>query len=212
MQGSTRNLFRLGLFMLLLGLLACSKSGEKAEPTEEAATSDNPRYEMITSKGRIVLELDAEKAPASTANFEQYAADGYYDGTIFHRVIDNFMIQGGGFDKDLVQKETREPIINEAANGLKNLRGSVAMARTNVVNSATSQFYINVKDNDFLNHRDSTNARTFGYAVFGQVVEGMEVVDAIKTVETGQKSGPDGRPMGDVPVETVTIESVRKLK
>ena len=210
MRGSSRSLTRLGLLLLLVGLLACGKAGEKAGKAEKA-TPAKPRYEMTTSMGKIVLELNPEKAPLSTANFDSYASEGYYDGTIFHRVIDNFMIQGGGFDADMVQKETHDPIPNEAANGLKNLRGTIAMARTNEVNSATSQFYINVKDNDFLNFRDSTNSRSFGYAVFGEVVEGMNVVDAIKSVETGQKNGPDGRPMGDVPLEPVTIQSVRKI-
>ena len=155
-----------------------------------------------TSMGTITLELDAEKAPATVANFAAYAKDGFYDGTIFHRVIDGFMIQGGGFTKDMNQKPTREPIRNEAMNGLRNRRGTIAMARTMIVDSATSQFFINHKDNAFLNHT-SNDMRGFGYAVFGKVTKGMEVVDKIAAVQTGFARG-----MGDVPVEPVVISKV----
>ena len=161
------------------------------------AADKNPVVVMETSKGTIKIELDKEKAPISVDNFVAYVNDKFYDGTIYHRVIPNFMIQGGGFDQNMNQKPTKPPIKNEAGNGLKNTRGTIAMARTGVVDSATAQFFINVKDNDFLNHRDET-MQGFGYAVFGKVIEGMDVVDKIKDVKTGNKNG-----MQDVPVETV---------
>jgi peptidyl-prolyl cis-trans isomerase A (cyclophilin A) len=151
-----------------------------------------------TSMGKIEVELNAELAPISVANFMQYVESGYYDGTLFHRVINNFMVQGGGFDKFMQKKTTLGEIKNEAKNGLKNDRGTLAMARTGVVDSATSQFFINHKDNDFLNHGD----RDYGYAVFGKVTKGMDVIDAIARVQT--KSG-------DVPVNPVAIKTV-KLK
>ena len=157
---------------------------------------------METSMGTITLELDDAKAPETVANFVQYAKDGHYDGTIFHRVIDGFMIQGGGFTKDMNQKETREPIRNEALNGLKNLRGTIAMARTMVVDSATSQFFINLVDNAFLDFQNPT-PQGFGYAVFGKVVDGMDVVDQIAKVKTGF-SGPHQ----NVPEEAIMIKKV----
>ena len=157
---------------------------------------------METSMGTITLELDDAKAPETVANFVQYAKDGHYDGTIFHRVIDGFMIQGGGFTKDMNQKETREPIRNEAMNGLKNLRGTIAMARTMVVDSATSQFFINLVDNSFLDFQNPT-PQGFGYAVFGKVVDGMDVVDQIAKVKTGF-SGPHQ----NVPEEAIVIRKV----
>ena len=149
--------------------------------------------------GIIGIELDHEKAPKTAANFEQYVRDGFYDGTIFHRVIDGFMIQGGGFDADMKQKDTRDTIENEAANGLKNDQYTIAMARTMQPHSASAQFFINVKDNDFLNHT-KPDLHGWGYAVFGKVVEGTEVVDEIKKVKTGNKAGHQ-----DVPVDTVVI-------
>ena len=155
-----------------------------------------------TTFGAITLELDAEKAPKTVANFLQYARDGFYDGTIFHRVIDNFMIQGGGFDTDFQQKEAGESVENEADNGLKNDFGTVAMARTMEPHSATAQFFINVKDNDFLNH-SGKNMQGWGYAVFGKVTEGEEVLAKIRAVATGSSGGHQ-----DVPVEAVIIESV----
>ena len=155
-----------------------------------------------TSKGTITLELNEEKAPETVRNFVQYAKDGHYDGTIFHRVIDGFMIQGGGFTKDMNQKETREPIRNEAMNGLKNRRGTIAMARTMVVDSATSQFFINLVDNDFLDFQTPT-PQGFGYAVFGKVTDGMTVVDAIAKVKTGFAG-----PHQNVPDEPVIIRKV----
>ena len=155
-----------------------------------------------TSMGTITLELDEAKAPLTVANFVQYAKEGFYDGTIFHRVIDGFMIQGGGFTKDMNQKETREAIRNEAMNGLKNDRGTIAMARTMVVDSATSQFFINLVDNDFLNFQNPT-PQGFGYAVFGKVTDGMDVVDAIGKVRTGNVGY-----FQNVPAETVTIRKI----
>jgi cyclophilin family peptidyl-prolyl cis-trans isomerase len=154
---------------------------------------------MITIKtnhGDISVELFDDKAPISCENFRQYATDGHFNGTVFHRVIPNFMIQGGGMDENLSSKPTRDPIKNEADNGEKNARGTLAMARTNVVDSATSQFFINLGNNSFLDH----GGRDFGYAVFGKVTDGMEVVDAIAAVETGNRGGHQ-----DVPVEAVTI-------
>lgn len=166
----------------------------------------NPKVVVETSEGKFTIELWADKAPVTVENFLRYTDDKFYDGTIFHRVIDNFMIQGGGMTADMRQKETREPIKNEAAADLKNGRGTVAMARTQIVDSATSQFFINVKDNDFLDHRDET-PRGFGYAVFGKVVEGMDVVDRIKKVKTATAG-----PHRDVPATPVVIKSVRRLE
>ncbi len=157
---------------------------------------------MITIKtnhGDIKVELFDDKAPISCENFRQYVADGFFNDTIFHRVIPNFMIQGGGMEADMSQKTTRAPIKNEADNGVSNRRGTLAMARTMDINSATAQFFINLRDNDFLDH----GTRDFGYAVFGEVVGGMDVVDAIAAVPTGNKSGHQ-----DVPVETVMIVEV----
>ena len=157
---------------------------------------------METSMGTITLELDDEKAPETVKNFVRYAKEGHYDGTIFHRVIDGFMIQGGGFTKDMNQKETHEPIRNEAMNGLKNLRGTIAMARTMVVDSATSQFFINLVDNDFLDFQNPT-PQGFGYAVFGEVTDGLEVVDAIGKVQTGSVG-----PYQNVPEVPIVIKKV----
>lgn len=155
---------------------------------------------LTTNFGVIGIELDHKKAPKTAENFERYVREGFYDGTIFHRVIDGFMIQGGGFDKDMQQKPTHEPIENEANNGLKNDRYTIAMARTMQPHSASAQFFINVKDNDFLNHT-KPDLHGWGYAVFGQVVEGQDVVDKIKGVKTGNHG-----PHQDVPVENVIIE------
>ncbi|MFK8046990.1 MAG: peptidylprolyl isomerase [Halioglobus sp.] len=157
-----------------------------------------------TTFGEIKLELDAEKAPKTVANFLAYAQEGYYDGTIFHRVIDNFMIQGGGFDTSMTQKPTNEPIENEADNGLKNDFGTVAMARTMDPHSATAQFFINVKDNDFLNH-SGKNMQGWGYTVFGKMTEGSEVLDKIRAVATGSRDGHQDVPTEDVIIESVTI-------
>jgi peptidyl-prolyl cis-trans isomerase B (cyclophilin B) len=156
-----------------------------------------------TTFGDIKLALDAEKAPKTVANFLSYAGDGYYDGTIFHRVIDNFMIQGGGFDTDMQQQACGDPVDNEADNGLKNDFGTVAMARTTDPHSATAQFFINVKDNDFLNH-SGKSMQGWGYTVFGKVIEGAEVLDKIRAVATGSSNGHQ-----DVPVDPIIIETVQ---
>jgi cyclophilin family peptidyl-prolyl cis-trans isomerase len=163
----------------------------------------NPVVLVSTSMGDIRIELDAANAPVTTKNFVDYVNDGHYDGLIFHRVIPGFMIQGGGMDAQMNEKKNRSPIKNEAANGLKNNLGTIAMARTNVVDSATSQFFINVKNNDFLNHR-GTAPSEFGYAVFGKVIEGLEVVQSIEKVRTGNKGHHQ-----DVPVEAVVINSAK---
>lgn len=171
-----------------------------------ADNADKPRVRLSTNLGDIVLELDREKAPQTVDNFLTYVREGFYNGTIFHRVIDGFMIQGGGFTQDFQRKPTHAPIENEADNGLRNRRGSVAMARTNDPHSATAQFFINVADNSFLDFRDKT-PRAYGYAVFGQVVEGMDVVDKIRRSTTGA-GGPFRKdvPRSPVIIEQATIE------
>lgn len=161
---------------------------------------------LHTNYGDITLELDFDKAPKTAANFLQYAEDGFFEGTIFHRVIDNFMIQGGGFTADMAQKETGEQIENEADNGLKNDKYTIAMARTNDPHSATAQFFINIKDNDFLNH-SGKNMQGWGYCVFGKVTEGTDVVDKIKAVKTGSAAGHQ-----DVPKEPVIINKTTVTK
>ncbi len=161
--------------------------------------------QMQTNKGTIVLELDAEKAPGTVANFVEYANAGFYDGTIFHRVIPGFMIQGGGFEPGMDQKKTREPIQNEADNGLKNDLGTIAMARTSNPHSATAQFFINVKDNGFLNHSAPTS-QGWGYCVFGKVVEGLDVVQDIEKVSTTSRGGHQDVPVEDVVIEKVTVQ------
>jgi peptidyl-prolyl cis-trans isomerase B (cyclophilin B) len=160
---------------------------------------------LHTTHGDIRLELDAEKAPLTVENFLAYARDGFYDGTIFHRVIDGFMIQGGGMTEDMAQKDTRAPIRNEADNGLSNVMGSIAMARTNDPHSATAQFFINLGDNNFLDH-SAPNERGWGYAVFGRVIDGMEVVDAIRRVQTGNRGFHQDVPREAVVIERVTID------
>ena len=181
----------LGLVLLLLA----------AGPARAA----NPVVELSTSFGPIRIELYADKAPKTVANFLQYAKEGFYDGTIFHRVIPRFMVQGGGFTPDMAQKKTREPIANEAQNGLKNTTGTIAMARTSDPHSATAQFFINVADNDFLNFTGPTQ-QGFGYCVFGRVTQGMDAVDKIVAVRTGNRSGHQ-----NVPLEPVLIKSVRVI-
>ena len=163
------------------------------------------KVKLTTNHGPIVIELDQAKAPASVENFLKYLDAGHYDGTIFHRVIDGFMIQGGGFTKDMKQKATNAPIKNEGANGLKNENYTVAMARTGVRDSATSQFFINVKDNDFLNY-SGESPQGWGYAVFGKVVEGKETVDKIKKVATGNAGGHQ-----NVPTQAVVIEKAERV-
>jgi len=185
-----------------LGPAGCSDS--RKENTMDNAPKGNVIVVMETSEGPVKLELWADKAPVTVRNFLQYADEGFYDGTIFHRAIDGFMIQGGGFTPDMKQKKTRAPIKNEAAGELKNLRGTIAMARTSDIDSATAQFFINLKDNDFLDHQDNT-PRGFGYAAFGKVVEGMDVVDRIKSARTATVG-----PHENVPVKPVLIRNVKR--
>ncbi len=166
----------------------------------------NTKVEVKTTMGDLTIELNDEEAPISVKNFIEYVEDGFYAGTVFHRVINGFMVQGGGMDKDLNSKPNNDPIVNEAANGLKNDRGTLAMARTANPDSATSQFFINHKDNEFLNYTGPTPDQ-IGYAVFGKVVEGMDVVDAIAEVKTGSQGYYD-----DVPVEPVEILSAKVVQ
>ena len=185
-----------GALLCAVGLSACREPG---------GNERNPMITIKTSQGEIQAELYADKAPETVKNFLQYAKDGHYNGTIFHRIINGFMIQGGGFTRDFVQKPTRAPVRNEAANGLKNTKGTLAMARTSVIDSATSQFFINHgPSNGFLNHTAKTT-QGYGYAVFGKVIEGMDVVDNIASVATGQVG-----PFGDVPLKPVEIKSIRR--
>jgi cyclophilin family peptidyl-prolyl cis-trans isomerase len=169
------------------------------------ALAADPRVELKTNRGAIVLELYPDKAPKTVANFLQYVKDGHYNGTVFHRVIDGFMIQGGGFDKDMRQKQTRPPVPNEAGNGLRNDVGTIAMARTPDPHSASAQFFINVKNNDFLNYKEPT-PQGYGYTVFGKVVSGMDVVDRIAKAPTGNAGGHQ-----NVPREPIVIESASVL-
>jgi cyclophilin family peptidyl-prolyl cis-trans isomerase len=192
-----------GLFVALM-LLSFGVKAFSAE--EQTKTPANPVVVIKTSLGDIRVELFEDKAPATVKNFLRYADEKFYDGTIFHRVIDDFMIQGGGFGPDMRKKDTHEPVKNEASAELKNDRGTISMARTNIVDSATSQFFINVKDNAFLNHKDST-PQGFGYAVFGKVIEGMDVVDKIKKAETTTMGSYQ-----NVPKNPVVIVSVTRLK
>jgi peptidyl-prolyl cis-trans isomerase B (cyclophilin B) len=191
--------------LLLLLVSACNAGDEKNGVEFPAASASQPRVLMQTSMGELVLELYPQKAPKSVANFLQYVDDGFYDGTIFHRVIDGFMIQGGGFTPELEKKQTRAPILNEADNRLRNTIGTVAMARTMDPHSATSQFFINVGMNSDLDFREKT-PRGWGYAVFGRVIKGMEVVKAIKSVQTTSKGA-----YRDVPVENIIIHKASRL-
>jgi peptidyl-prolyl cis-trans isomerase B (cyclophilin B) len=189
--------------LVVMGFVLAEQGFAAEEKGKESA---KPVAVMETSEGTIKIELWADKAPITVQNFIRYAEEGFYDGTIFHRVIDEFMIQGGGMTPEMKGKSPYEPIKNEASSELKNDRGTIAMARTNAVDSATCQFFINVKDNESLNHKDDT-PRGFGYAVFGKVVEGMDVVDKIKKVKTANA----GRNQ-NVPVEPVLIKSVKITK
>jgi peptidyl-prolyl cis-trans isomerase A (cyclophilin A) len=173
-------------------------------PDSIASNRDDTMVKFETSLGDFVIELFTDRAPVSADNFLRYVDDRHFDGTVFHRVIPGFVIQGGGMTADMSQKPTRKPIENEATNGLKNLRGTLSMARTNDIKSATSQFFVNLVDNAFLDHQGQRN---YGYAVFGKVVEGMDVIDAIAAVKTGRKRGHD-----DVPVEPVTVHSARRVE
>ncbi len=209
MQPSAARSLSLAFALLALALSPAAQAAKVVKhPVKHGKVApkevEHPVVAMKTSLGTITLELDAVKAPLSTANFLRYVSEKFYDGTVFHRVISSFMIQGGGFTRDLAEKPTHAPIKNESQNGLKNVRGTIAMARTNVPDSATSQFFINVKDNPNL---DYPSFDGHGYAVFGQVTRGMDVVDKIRAVKTGSKNG-----MQDVPAEPVVIESVRRLK
>ena len=170
------------------------------------AAAGNPKVEMETSKGKMVIELFPDKAPETVKNFLNYVETKYYDGTIFHRVIPKFMIQGGGFTSDMKQKSAGAPIKNEADNGLKNERGTIAMARTGDPHSATAQFFINSVNNDFLNHKSKTQ-QGWGYVVFGKVISGMDVIDAISAVKTVTRGS-----FRDVPAETIEIRSAKVLK
>lgn len=197
--------------LLAISVSACAAQKEpKTEATAPAqptsTTNTMPRVTLSTTMGDIVVELNPEKAPLSSANFIEYVNSGHYDGTIFHRIIDNFMIQGGGFDQSMQQKPTRATIQNEADNGLKNTRGTIAMARTGAPHSASAQFFINVKDNDFLNYRSPTQ-QGWGYTVFGHVVEGMDVVDQMKVVATSNSAGHQ-----NVPTQPIMIEKASLLK
>ena len=180
----------------------CLLSVALLSPHDALAKKDATVVELHTNKGMIVVELDHAKAPVTAANFRQYAEEKFYDGTIFHRVIDNFMIQGGGLTPDMKEKKTRPPIKNEADNGLPNLKYSIAMARTADPDSATAQFFINTKDNTFLNYK-APRGNSWGYCVFGKVIEGRDVVDAVEKMKTRSAGGHD-----DVPVEPVIIEKM----
>jgi len=186
------------LFMILLLTSTLSFATEKT-------MSDTPtKVKLTTNLGEIIIQLNAEKAPVSSANFLTYVNEGFYNGTIFHRVIPDFMAQGGGFDTSFNQKAVHAPIKNEADNGLKNTRGTLAMARTNDPNSATAQFFINLKDNTFLNHTGK-NASGWGYAVFGEVIEGMDVVDAMAKQPTGNRGGHQDVPKTDIIIEKAEV-------
>ena len=196
------------LISVLLGIAGCET--KKQTPKKETSTmavekvNPAPRVELTTSKGKIVIELDAVKAPITVKNILTYVNEGFYTDTVFHRVIPGFMIQCGGMTADMNSKPNHDPIAIESSNGLKNMRGMLAMARTNNPNSATSQFFINTVDNEFLNYKGASNP---GYAVFGKVVEGMDVVDAIEKVKTRNVGGH-----GDVPAEPITILSAKEIK
>jgi peptidyl-prolyl cis-trans isomerase B (cyclophilin B) len=190
-------------FSLLL--VATLFAGDSTAQGTDTKPAGKPRVALDTSMGRIVLELEADKAPKTVANFLTYVKSGHYDGTVFHRVIPNFMVQGGGMSADMKEKTTQAPVQNEADNGLKNDRGTVAMARTSDPHSATAQFFVNTVDNAFLNHKGK-NPQGWGYAVFGRVVEGMDVVDKIAAVKTGNRG-----PHQNVPVEPVTITKATAL-
>jgi peptidyl-prolyl cis-trans isomerase B (cyclophilin B) len=192
------------LFALLFIGLYVIPAHAATHPTQKKGKSH--MVKLHTNHGIITLQLDAEKAPVSVKNFEDYVTNGHYNNTIFHRVIDNFMIQGGGFEPGMMQKPTSAPIKNEAANGLKNDKYTIAMARTGDPQSATAQFFINTKDNDFLNYT-APNPQGYGYCVFGKVVEGMDVVDKIGKIKTGNIGGH-----GDVPKEDVIITKAELVK
>lgn len=197
----------LGLACAALLALPATLPGQAfaSSSTSQGTTmSANPKVKLQTNHGDMLVELNAEKAPKTVENFITYVKDGFFDGTIFHRVINNFMIQGGGFEPGMKQKDTRDNVENEANNGLRNNRYTLAMARTSDPHSATAQFFINVADNDFLNHTAPTS-NGWGYAVFGEVIEGTDVVDKIKTVKTGTKGFHQDVPVEDVIIEKATL-------
>jgi cyclophilin family peptidyl-prolyl cis-trans isomerase len=200
-----------GLLTAVVLTIGCAEKISKTQPDEKevglernAVDSKSNTVKLQTSMGDIVIELDRQAAPVTTANFLEYVGSGFYDGTIFHRVIRGFMIQGGGLTADMEEKQTRAPIVNEAKNGLSNTRGTIAMARKPDPNSATCQFFINHVDNTPLDYVDNTRP---GYAVFGKVIEGMDVVDAIASVKTTTRKNKKGEDMDDVPVEPIVIKS-----
>ncbi|BBD77470.1 peptidyl-prolyl cis-trans isomerase [Hydrogenophilus thermoluteolus] len=201
MNPNHRKIFHLGIALMSLLTPMASHSADQTEGASRA-----PRVALHTNLGTITVELDAERAPKTVANFLAYLVKGHYDGTVFHRVIPGFMIQGGGFDRELQLRPTNTPIPNEADNGLKNVRGTIAMARTQDPHSARAQFFINLVDNPHLDHRDPS-PQGWGYAVFGRVVAGMEVVDAIAKVPTTRVG-----PLRDVPVEPVVIERAERVE
>lgn len=188
-------------------LLSLFVSSAVFAQSDADANTANPQVLLETSQGTLVMELYPNKAPKTVENFLKYVNEGFYDGTIFHRVINNFMIQGGGFDEEFNKKITHAPIQNEADNGLRNRIGTVAMARTNDPHSATAQFFINVSQNTFLDHREKSSSRAWGYAVFGKVTSGMKTVNKIRQVKTDFKNG-----MKDVPKQTVKIIKARQIK
>ncbi|MFC4298138.1 MAG: peptidylprolyl isomerase [Castellaniella sp.] len=194
----------LGCVLVLAGGAAVAAQTDSNPSPQSTAMSTHPHVKLHTNKGDLLIELDAEKAPKTVENFLSYVKEGFYDGTVFHRVINNFMIQGGGFEPGMKQKQTHAPIENEANNGLKNDRYTLAMARTADPHSATAQFFINVADNDFLNFSAPTS-NGWGYAVFGRVIEGTEVVDEIKKVKTGSKGFHQDVPAEDVIIESATL-------
>lgn len=189
----TKILTTISLFLSVLMISSLCSAQQKA--------SKKPVVEIKTNMGTIEITLDPEKAPITVKNFLSYVEEGFYDSTVFHRIVPNFVIQGGGLTANLSQKPTKEPIENEATNGLKNLRGTLSMARTSIIHSATSQFFINLVDNDFLDHKDKT-PEGYGYAVFGKVTKGMDVVDKIAAV----KRGPQDVPVTPIVMESVTVK------
>jgi len=196
-------LIKLSVTASILFFFSACSADEKQSTAKTTTVNDSENTViLLTNKGNIKLKLYPEKAPITVKNFLSYIDSGFYNNTIFHRIIPGFVIQGGGFSKEMDRKKTLPPIKNEADNGLKNLRGTLSMARTNIVNSATSQFFINLTDNDSLDH----GSRDFGYAVFAEVIEGMDIVDKIASVQT------TNRPMPNIPVEQVVIESVKRGK
>ena len=196
-------LIKLSVTASILFFFSACSADEKQSTAKTTTVNDSENTViLLTNKGNIKLKLYPEKAPITVKNFLSYIDSGFYNNTIFHRIIPGFVIQGGGFSKEMDRKKTLSPIKNEADNGLKNLRGTLSMARTNIVNSATSQFFINLKDNNSLDH----GSRDFGYAVFAEVIEGMEIVDKIASVQTTNS------PMPNIPVEQVVIESVKRGK